>query len=80
MDFNVVVVVNRAQNIVTRNGMTAVGEDVVVDVSLTDDDRFLLVEALVNGEKFFRCSVLCPLFLCVLFVEERPIASPARRG
>ena len=50
MDFNVVVVVNIAQNIVTRNGMTAVGEDVVVDVSLNDDDRFLLVEALVNGE------------------------------
>ena len=58
MDFNVVVVVNIAQNVVTRNGMTAVGEDVVVDVSLTDDDRFLLVEALVNGEKFFWCLSL----------------------
>ena len=44
MDFDVVLVVYIAEDIIAGNGMTAVWEKVAMDILLADEDRFLPVE------------------------------------
>lgn len=77
MYLDAVLVVNVPHDIITRNGMTTVCEDKLIDVLFCNDERFLLIEILAYNKQLLRLDSSFSLFLVFGFAKEWNIVAPA---
>lgn len=68
-----VLVVDKAKDVVTRDGVTAMTELILSDIVVVDEDRFLPVELLRNDKQFLWRGIV---FLLLVSAQERNKASP----
>ena len=72
VDLYLVLVVDIAQSIITRDGMTAAGELILVNVLLADIDGFLAIELLRHDEE-----ILFGLLFFLFLSDEGHVLEPA---
>ena len=72
VDLYLVLVVDIAQGIIARNGMTTIGELILIDVLFTDIDRFLAIKLLRHNEK-----LLFGLLFFLFLSDEGHVLEPA---
>ena len=78
MDFNVIIVIYIAENIVTWDWMATSWEYIITNSLLTDDNGLTFVEVFINREKHRGINFLNVSFGSFLVVEEWYVASPSK--